>query len=131
MGQHRRQFIPAGHHANQSQMQSEVAPRQREGIDRPIPPEKDFPGKALVEFGREFATRPGRLQQRLPDRLDVFAQNGVVNVVGIPVELPHDTLTEPALGAGSHLAAVAHGRKLCLGPPCRRDQERYQNNCNQ
>ena len=69
--QHRGQLVPAADHAQQAQVQAEVAPRQGEGVDRAVAPHEDLPGKGLVQLRQQFATLARRRQQGLPDALHI------------------------------------------------------------
>jgi len=54
------------------------------------------------------------IHQALPDALNIFAQDGIVEIVGIAVEFARDSVAQPALGAAAHLHAIAQcGREVC------------------
>ena len=105
--QHRSEFIGRAHHPHQAQVHAQIATRQREGVDHAVAPKKELKRKALVQFGRDFAARARRSNQRLPHVLHVFGQLGIVDVVRIAVQLPRDAVAQAPLRARAHVPAVA------------------------
>ena len=119
--QHRGQLGARADHAHQPQVQAEVTARQRKGVDAAVAPQQHAPGVALVQLGRQLAARAGAVQQRAPQAVDVFADDGVVDVVRVAVQLADDGVAQLALFQRRHLAGVAQrgqaarGRRLLRG----------------
>ena len=128
VAEHGRKLVPAADDGDQPEVEPEVTARQRKGVDGAVAAQKDLPGKALVELGRELATHPCCGQQTLPDVLHVFDDDRVVDVVGVAVDLARDLVAESALGTGRHLAAISHaGQQLRARNRRHQGLRRYQN----
>ena len=106
VGQHGRQFVSVAHDTYQAQMQTEITARQGKGVDGPVAPKHDLPSKALLDLGRHFAAGFRCSQQRLPDAVDVFEQDGIIQVVRVAVDLPRNAVAQAALGRCCERAVV-------------------------
>ena len=96
-------------------MQAKVTAGQSEGVHRAVTPHQDFPSEAFVQLSRQIAPQARRRKQGLPDVVNVFKQNRVVDVVRVAVQLPNNAIPQAALIAAGHVAAVAQVGQLGRG----------------
>ena len=111
VAQHSGQLVPAADSPNQAQMHAQKAARQCKRIDGAVTDQKQLPGKALVQLGTQFASRPRSRHQGLPDGLQVVRQHHVVNVVRVAVNTGGNAVANAALGRSGQLGVVAQRRQ--------------------
>ncbi len=109
--QHRSDFVGAGAHGQQAQVQAQVAAGQGKGIHAALAAEQQLPGKALGQFGRDLAPALRRLHQGLPNGLQVVVQQRVVKKIGVAVNAAHDLLAQAALLAQAQARGIAQTRQ--------------------
>ena len=114
--QHRRQLVSAGGERDQPEVHAHVTARQRERIDAAVAHEKGFPGEPLVQVGIDVAVAARLRDERDPQRLEIFQQHRVVQVVGVAPDLAHDLFAQLALRAEAEIFrfGVAQGRQVVL-----------------
>ena len=92
-------------------MQAKKAAGQGKGIDAAVLDQKNLPGKAFVQLGRQLAALARRSQQRLPDALHIARQHRVVQHIRVTVEAGGDPVAQPPLGRRWQLGGVAQRRQ--------------------
>ena len=98
MGQDGSQLIPARHNAHQPEMHPKVGSGQGKRIDRPVPPQQQAPRILRIQLGWQLPARSCGCHKRQPNALYVVANDGVVEVVGVAIELAGNAVTQAALG---------------------------------
>ena len=112
MAEHRGELVAAADHGQQAQVQAQVATRQSKCVDGAVTSQQDLPGKSFVQLRTQVATKAGRRQQGLPDVLYIVAQNGIVKVIRVAVQLAHNSVTQASLFVAAHLAAITQQRQI-------------------
>ena len=112
MRQHGGEFIATADDPDQTQVQTKISAWQGKRVDAAVTAKHDLPGKTLVKFRRQISAQSCRSKQGLPDRLHIVAQDGVIDIVRIAVDLTGDAVSEAPLRRRPQLAAVAQCRQL-------------------
>jgi hypothetical protein len=114
--EHRGQLVAADGDGDQPEVHADEAAGQGKGVDARVAHQERLPGEALVDVGRDVAEPPPGGHQRLPHRLQVLLQQGVVDVVRVGPDLAHDLVADLAFGADAEIGVVgiAEGRQVVL-----------------
>jgi hypothetical protein len=124
--QHRSQLVGRAGEIDQRQMHADITAGQRERVDASIAHQERLERESSIDVGRDVAELARSVHQRLPDRLQILQQHGIVEVVGVAPDLSHDLLANPLLGRHRDLVGsrFAQRRQLHLRPRRRRERER-------
>ena len=94
MGQYGRQLIPIGDSAHQTEVQTQIPAGQCKCIDATVLAQQNLPGESPVNVGGQVTPLSRSGQQGLPDALHILHNHGVVDVVGIAVQLARNALAQ-------------------------------------
>jgi hypothetical protein len=122
--QHRGQLVGGGRQRDQAQVHAHVAAGQRKGVHAAVAHEERLPGEGAVDLAVDVAELARGRHQRVPQRLQVFLQHGVVQEGRVAPAFAHDLVAQAAFGADAqvgrcrfaqrrqaHLGLHGHGRQ--------------------
>ena len=104
--EHRGQLVAGDGDGDQPEVHADEAAGQGEGVDARVAHQERLPGEALIDVGGDVAEPAAGGHQRLPHRLQVLEQQGVVDVVRIDLDLAHDLVADLALGADAEVGGI-------------------------
>ena len=96
--QHRGQLVGCRGHRHQTQVDADVAPRQRKRVHRLVSHQERLPGVTVLQIRADLSPLPGRAQQVAPQRLHVLQQQGIVDHGWVAADGTHDAVTQSTLG---------------------------------
>jgi len=99
MRQHRCKLFARVGHGQQTQVDADVATRQRKGVDRFFAHQEGPPGVSGVELVADLTALAGTGQQRCPDLVDMLQHQRVVDHVWVTQDGAHDAIAHAAFGS--------------------------------
>jgi hypothetical protein len=117
MRQHRGQFVGRGRQRDQAQVHAHVAARQRKGIDAAVAHQERLPGEGAIDLAVDVADLACPRHQRVPQRLQVLLQHGVVQEGRVAPTFAHDLVAQAAFGTDAQIGRgrLAQRRQAHLG----------------